>query len=259
MFPSASDVREWIQHLLTAEGLTALATIALAAFGLIQLVLLWVQTRTARKERRSRLSASYAAVSVEYWKIQTTADIWSKRNLARLAFRGLLNAEDIFPFDPPGVARLLGDLGMQAARFGGLALSEAQVTREHIALLDEHARLFRRRIGKTADVATRQALLMRYELEAEPLVQDIRRSAETTSRTFEDALRSSPAWLQRESYDLTELKSPAAQGLRAHYGGMQHINRLSVLAWNIRAWANNVWERTRHWFSRLRKLPSDRA
>lgn len=243
--PDLSKLREWLTHVSTPEGLTALATIALAAFGLIQLWLLWVQTRMARKERRARLSAAYAAVSVEFWKIQTTSDIWSKRPLAQLAFRGLLNANDIFPFDPPTLARLLGDLGMQPARFGGLALAEAQVTREHVALLLEHARIFSQRLAKAKEPAQRDALFKAYEFEAEPLVQDIRRSATTVSETFEDALRSSPAWLQRERYNLTGLQSPAARGLSSAYGGMQHINRYTVTWWNARTWLRQATERGR--------------
>jgi hypothetical protein len=201
--------------LLQAAGILDLANVVIA---LAVAVLAGVQLYQLRVERHRRLKTALAALWVEYWRVETTNIQWAKEDLAALARDGLLDPQQVMPADASSAAQLLGELGMQAARFGGTAFASASLASQHARLLVKAADRRRNYLDSHPDPEQQREFEATWTTAAEKAQTTIRSLARRSASEFEDALLSTPKWLQKETLNLEGLQSDFAKYLREKTG-----------------------------------------
>ncbi len=108
------DLLRWLEESHVLEFINSVTTVVLAAFALVQLLYI-------HSERWDRRAAAYRGLWVEQWRIYTLGQFWEREDLVGLSKVGAFEPEAILPRDWGVSSQLLGLLGMQSARFGGVA------------------------------------------------------------------------------------------------------------------------------------------
>jgi hypothetical protein len=204
------DLIAWLQGTGVTDVINASMTVVLASFAAVQLLQL-------RRARREHLRTAYGAMWVEYWRVWTVSESWRKDDLEGRSRLGLFSPSQIRPSDWGNILPLLGRLGMQPARFVGMAyafVDNAARSGEYlIRLVQERNEL----VDAAKSAEDVQDVFARFKDPVAEAVERTRVLAHMAADSFEDGLKSAPKWLHKETIDLSGLKSELAERLGARF------------------------------------------
>jgi hypothetical protein len=140
---------------------------------------------------------------------------WENSNLCDLALSGSFVPSDILPSGRDAVLPLLGELGMQAARFGGIAFTTAGLAAHQGELLcrSAEARIKYRSFSHTREET--DAYEQSWQEAGKKLEAGIKNLARRAVQEFEDSLKSAPLWLRHETFRFDDLTSDFARATSA--------------------------------------------
>lgn len=200
------DLIKYLQDRGVLDFINAFTTVVLALFALVQL-------RQNERQRDDQLRTAYGALWVEYWRLWTVSDNWTKSDLIQLEQVGLYRPEEILPQDWGALLPLLGQLGTQTARFGGTAYAHAALAATTGLYLQRILAEREERLENLKDAEKAQEVFTEFKEPLQSAQTKARRLAAESAVLFEDALKSAPKWLQDEKVNFEGLDSDFARRL----------------------------------------------
>lgn len=214
------DLNRWVALATVGSGLAAFAAVWI---GFVQLTL-------QRRADRQRESSAYSAVWAEHFRILNKRGQWDNSDLVARCIAGTWDPDEIRTRNIGELLPLFGELGLEGARYAGLA----------VALADDAALVGELMLQA---VASRQAVLDEVLSEQEladiddemqkhlaEMADDARGRARRAADLFADALQVSPLARRRERFAFHGGTSADAKRLEESYREKRAAQPLSRAA-----------------------------